>query len=578
MPCRQTRTLLLACVFVALGSAASLAQERLLNYSPSTDESALIGLTVSVNTQVLAADPAWLQIDLPDGGSHIAVRDGADLRAVGDLVWRGRFQGRDDSRVVLTLKDDLVVGRFALSDQVSVLEPTADGHRVRRLDFEAMPPEAEPLVPGVEPSLMPPTTASIDPVDGIDVMVVYSPQARAGAGGTSQIEMIAQAAVDNANTAFIDSGMDARFVLVHTGETTGRDEVGGDLDADLEWVTGDAGVASLRDQVDADLVALLVNSSDFCGLGWVMRNPGPGFEDAAFQVTVRDCAVGNLSYAHEHGHNMGFEHDPDNGPSPSTASYPWSFGHNYNGNYRTVMSYNCTSNCSRVAYFSNPGVNHAGLPTGIDDQRDNARSGDLTAPIVTDFRLRNASAPDLIVTDPSVSDTNPATGQSFTTSATAHNQGDAAADATTLRYYQSTNSTISTFDVQMSSDPVGALAVAASSPESDVHAINAAGTWWIGACVDSVPGESNPNNNCSAGVEVEVVEAGCTEADEVFLDSATIDSTVVWQACTAVYAGPDWTIADPGNVTLRAGESVVLRNGVTVQPGGSLTIEIALPE
>jgi hypothetical protein len=90
---------------------------------------------------------------------------------------------------------------------------------------------------------------------------------------------------------------------------------------------------------------------------------------------------------------MGFEHDPANGTSPSNASYPYAFGHYVDGSYRTVMSYSrpCGSGCTRVAHHSNPDILNAGVPTGIAEQRDNARAGDQTAPIVANFRLATAA-------------------------------------------------------------------------------------------------------------------------------------------------------------------------------------------
>jgi hypothetical protein len=61
-----------------------------------------------------------------------------------------------------------------------------------------------------------PFEAAADPADDIHLMSLYTPQARDAVGGDSQIQATIQAAVDNANTAFIDSNMVARYVLVHT--------------------------------------------------------------------------------------------------------------------------------------------------------------------------------------------------------------------------------------------------------------------------------------------------------------------------------------------------------------------------
>ena len=346
---------------------------------------------MAVNTEILESESPRIQLEMPDGLSYSARLSSVDRRNRGDLAWRGELDSESNSRVTFTLKNGFVFARVMTPTGLFTIEPTPQGgHVLHELNPESFPEcggalEALPATPSVEAD-----STDADPADSIDVMALYSPQASSAAGGQAQIETTIQGAVDNANTAFIDSNMIARFVLVHTEETA-RSEVGGDLNADLSWLSSDAGVSALRDTHKADMVSLIVNSSSFCGRGYVMRNPGPSFAGSAFQVTVRSCAVGNLSYAHEHGHNMGFEHDPANGTSPSNASYPWSFGHYVNGSYRTVMSYSnqCGSGCTRVAHFSNPDVLHNSVATGIDNERDNSRSGDLTAPIVTDFRLRS---------------------------------------------------------------------------------------------------------------------------------------------------------------------------------------------
>lgn len=116
--------------------------------------------------------------------------------------------------------------------------------------------------------------------------------------------------------------------------------------------------------------------------------------------------------------------------------------------------------------------------------------------------------PDLIVESPNVDDNTLTTGQSFTLSATVRNQGNASAAATTLRYYRSTNATISTDDTEVGADDVSALSAGATSAESiSLNAPSSAGTCYYGACVDDVSGESNTGNNCSDAVEVTVSES-----------------------------------------------------------------------
>ena len=116
--------------------------------------------------------------------------------------------------------------------------------------------------------------------------------------------------------------------------------------------------------------------------------------------------------------------------------------------------------------------------------------------------------PDLEVGPPSVSDTTPAAGTEFRLSATVLNTGDGPSDATTLRYFRSPNSTISRFDREVGTDEVQTLAASGRSPELiTLMAPSSAGTYYFGACVDTVTGESDTTDNCSASVEVEVEAA-----------------------------------------------------------------------
>ena len=127
------------------------------------------------------------------------------------------------------------------------------------------------------------------------------------------------------------------------------------------------------------------------------------------------------------------------------------------------------------------------------------------------------SAPDLEVGTPSVDDASPYTGASFTLSATVTNTGDGQSASTTLRYYRSTDATITTSDTEVGTDSVDALAAAGTSEQSiDLTAPSAAGTYYYGACVDSVSGESDTSDNCSASVTITVSAAGiCDRTQQV---------------------------------------------------------------
>ena len=116
-----------------------------------------------------------------------------------------------------------------------------------------------------------------------------------------------------------------------------------------------------------------------------------------------------------------------------------------------------------------------------------------------------ASAPDLIVESPRSTKSSVAPGGTFRFGATVRNGGEGPSEATTLRYYRSTDSRITTSDTQVGTDPIGALSTSATDRQSiGQRAPPTPGTYYYGACVDSVSGESNAANNCSSGVQVTV--------------------------------------------------------------------------
>ena len=136
--------------------------------------------------------------------------------------------------------------------------------------------------------------------------------------------------------------------------------------------------------------------------------------------------------------------------------------------------------------------------SGESDTTNNCSSGVAVA-------VGTPPAPDLVVDTPTASPSSPDAGASFTLRATVRNHGDGSSGSTTLQYYRSTNSTISSSDTPVGSDAVSVLAGSAAGDESiELAAPSTPGTYFYGACVDSVPGEADTGNNCSAAVEVTV--------------------------------------------------------------------------
>ena len=75
-----------------------------------------------------------------------------------------------------------------------------------------------------------------------------------------------------------------------------------------------------------------------------------------------------------------------------------------------------------------------------------------------------------------------------------------------MRFYRSTDSTITSGDTEVGTDHVAGLDASGSSAESILtYAPSTPGTYYYGACVNSVSGESDTANNCSDAVAVTVL-------------------------------------------------------------------------
>ena len=154
--------------------------------------------------------------------------------------------------------------------------------------------------------------------------------------------------------------------------------------------------------------------------------------------------------------------------------------------------------CAYTPTASEPGQYRAVAEISIGGKRGMYASNTVavTAPV---------TAADLVVASASVGDDTLELGQSFDLMATTRNAGNATSAASTLRFYLSTDSTISTGDTQVGTVAVSALSAAGTSSETTaLTAPPTAGTYYYGACVDSVSGESDTGNNCSSAVRVTV--------------------------------------------------------------------------
>ncbi len=339
-----------------------------------------------------------------------AILDHVEPARSGGYVWTGRLDNITESQVVLVVNDGLMVGNIVSPAGIyQIRHAGANTHAIYQIDQSAFPPEAElDTVQYTEAQL---AEAARSPMvdDGsiIDILVVYTADARSGEGSTANIEALIDLAVAETNQSYANSDIIQRLNLVHTEEVVYTESGNIGTDRNRLKATSDGfmdNVHALRDTHAADVVTLIVeNGGGYCGIAYIMTTVSTAFEDSAFNVTARSCATGYYSFGHELGHIMSARHDRYADP---TDNSPYTYNHgfvNVTDQWRTVMAYNseCSASgvsCTRLQYWSNPNVTYGGDPMGIAegavDAADNHKTLNNTAPTVANFRASATQSTD----------------------------------------------------------------------------------------------------------------------------------------------------------------------------------------
>ncbi len=371
--------------------------------SQKVNEASFRHRTVDIDVDLLEEKNIVLNLfdDTEFDVERVHVSEGAQ----GEFTWSGKIVGPISGTVNITVYGDAVAGTIQTDGQLFEINPASGGRvTIEEIDLDSLPSHVNPILPDIELlndelSLFVADVEN-DTGDIIDLMVMYTKASREryeSAGGIVARIMNAVASLNNAN---IRSNIHSQYRLVHIGEVDYTET--GDMYRSLyELTIRNDGIMEnvhiLRDTYGADIVSLITEDSNYCGIAWLMQGVSNAFSIYAFNVTKSSC-LSSHTLSHEIGHNEGCMHDRANSAYP--GSYPYSYGHRDTSlspfiikGFRTIMSYPCSGGvCPRIPYFSNPEVMYSGLPTGIDhdvdpnNSADNARSKNNTASTVANWR------------------------------------------------------------------------------------------------------------------------------------------------------------------------------------------------
>ena len=335
--------------------------------------------------------------------------------ALGSRSWVGEFEDAIGSQLVLTRHRGDISGYLQHGGAIYEIQPArgrAGEHALYRVDESRLPPMGHS--PAVQPSgdlagdSSPDTVSTDSSTAGIviDLMVVYTPAARARFG-QAELERMILNAVAESNQAYANTGIDLALNLAHLTEVAYKET--GDMTKSLAALQGTSdgqmdGVHALRDQYGADLVMLISEDTNYCGYANTMRNVSSQFAAYAFSVTRSDC-LSNNTFTHELGHNMGGHHNRED--AGTGGAYEYSYGYRRcvsdGTGFRTVMAYPCNGG-PRVNYFSDPYTSYNGQPTGIAYETSNSNSAEnartLRNTVATIAAFRTASGTTVTPTAP----------------------------------------------------------------------------------------------------------------------------------------------------------------------------------
>src|SRR5581483_8350577 len=333
---------------------------------------------------------AKFRLPLGDGKYVTLVRRDSATQKDGSVYWRGDVEETGEHALLMLWGNALLTGYFVYNGTIYTVENLGGGvHAFTEMNRQKLPgdhpspapprdsvptaaPEAPPRAPP-EPKVARFPDAERAALEAkhitIDLMVLYT-SAAAKHYVRAPSDLLAHD-VEETNATFRNSGIDnVTLRLVHTQQID-YDSKTADQFTDLYTMVDGLGpfkdVRRLRDEKRADIVGLIIDNPNGCGLS---TRIGPD-SDQAFFVVHHACAATTMSIAHEIGHILGARHDR----FIDQSDQPLAYGHGYvNGTrWRDIMSYKegC-GGCPRIPFWSNPRVAYKGEPTGTD-AADNAR-------------------------------------------------------------------------------------------------------------------------------------------------------------------------------------------------------------
>ena len=326
-------------------------------------------------------DQGSLKLNIIPGMDVTAVRNRVSSDGTGSYRWSGTLSAKQSSvagadvlspqktgTATLTISEGEIIGRISVGRDVYTITPLENGyHAITRVDQSKLPPEHPssylPATGVLAPiSLLPSASSPMGDAPSNLVHVAVAISKSVADTLVVSPARYASSLVDTVNSAFENSGVDGRLAF-SGARVFDYSEVSFDTDIE-KFIKHEAApfseIAIWRKQAHAEVLVVITSLRDYCGLaGAILAN-----FDTAVALVSGDCALSNLSFAHEVGHLFGARHNPEE--DSSALPFAWGHGRLFS-EYRTIMAYpgaSCASPCPRIPWYGGPEVIYQGAPLG----------------------------------------------------------------------------------------------------------------------------------------------------------------------------------------------------------------------
>ncbi len=230
----------------------------------------------------------------------------------------------------------------------------------------------------------------------VNLLVAYTSEAATGLQGNQAAITKITAAVQGLHTAFTNSSVQHKVVLVRTVLLSSF-ETQCFVD-DLNNFQASTYINSLRDKYHADVAVLVIANQQFCGLPYI--DDALANSTTAYAAVNYSCMVSNFALSHQIAHLYGCSHYIEEASRLDDA--PYTFGHGFkwdkaedydvNTSYSTIMAQEdadfggpATDNGIIIPYFSNPAIIYDGVALGLPGVHNNAQVLNNNAAMVAAF-------------------------------------------------------------------------------------------------------------------------------------------------------------------------------------------------